>query len=157
MHAQAELPINMTTLVIGTADSARSIHCRYSTMQYSAILTILYKTIYQWNLRANIAQSANFKSSSIIVSYDTLSTVCKLPLEYNLNLSAAHAFRQSIRLFISQSVSQSLSQSVSQSLSQSDNTSVNQSINATQSIFHFSDIPADCPSFYNIFLLLLQQ
>ena len=118
MHAQAELPINMTTLVIGTADSARSIHCRYSTMQYSAILTILYKTIYQWNLRANIAQSANFKSSSIIVSYDTLSTVCKLPLEYDLKLSAAHAFRQSIRLFISQSVTQSVRQYFSKSINQ---------------------------------------
>jgi hypothetical protein len=28
MHAQAELPINMTTIVMGTADATRSIHCR---------------------------------------------------------------------------------------------------------------------------------
>lgn len=47
MHAQAELPINMTTLVIGTADSARSIHCRYFLMQSYPILhyTNLQNTI----------------------------------------------------------------------------------------------------------------
>ena len=48
MHAQAELPINMTTLVIGTADSARSIHCRYCLIQYCPILhyTNLQNTIF---------------------------------------------------------------------------------------------------------------
>ena len=28
MHAQAQLPIGMETLVIGSADAARTIHCR---------------------------------------------------------------------------------------------------------------------------------
>lgn len=31
MHAQAQLPINLSTLVVGTADAARSVHCRYTT------------------------------------------------------------------------------------------------------------------------------
>ena len=30
MHAQAQLPINLSTLVVGTADAARSVHCRYT-------------------------------------------------------------------------------------------------------------------------------
>jgi hypothetical protein len=65
MHAQAELPINMTTLVIGTADSARSIHCRYNTIQYNTRIVAYSYSFKSYGTRCDVHEQSVECTASI--------------------------------------------------------------------------------------------